>query len=89
MLPRSVAVVVSLVVLVLLQWAKPLVFMQVYKMAFNFYPSIMTDYELYKLVWLEVFAGRMAAKVTIPLILGEIVWILVPYFVYKYLVRKS
>ena len=72
-----------------LQVIKPTLFMETYRLFFNFDPHLYSNWELYKMVWSNIQAGSMAAKVILPLLIAETIWLLVPIGLYKVLSRKN
>lgn len=68
-----------------LQVIKPTIFMEIYRFAFNFNPTLYSNWELYKMVWSNMQAGSMAMKVAIPLLVAEALWLVVPFKAYTYL----
>lgn len=74
---------------VCLQVFKPTIFMEVYRFAFDFNPTLYSNWALYKMVWSNIQTGSMAAKVMLPLLLAEVTWLLIPVAFYKLLTHKS
>ncbi|GAA6205083.1 MULTISPECIES: hypothetical protein [Thalassotalea] len=74
---------------VCLQVFKPTVFMEVYRFAFDFNPTLYSNWVLYKMVWSNIQTGSMAAKVMVPLLLAEVAWFLMPVALHRLLTHKS
>lgn len=70
---------------IFLQVIKPTIFMEIYRFAFNFNPTLYSNWELYKMVWPYVQASSIAMKVAIPLLVAEALWLVVPFKAYTYL----
>ena len=85
---KTANIFVCIALFICLQVTKPTVFMEVYKLVFNFHPSLYGNWELYKLVWLNIQAGAMSAKVTVPLFVAEATWLFIPVGLYQYLNNK-
>ena len=74
---------------VCLQVFKPTIFMEVYRFAFDFNPTLYSNWALYKMVWSNIQTGSMAANVMVPLLLAEAVWLFIPVAFYRFLTDKS
>lgn len=72
-----------------LQVFKPTIFMEVYRFAFDFNPTLYSNWALYKMVWSNIQTGSMAANVMVPLLLAEAVWLFIPVAFYRFLTDKS
>lgn len=59
--------------------------MEVYRFAFDFNPTLYSNWALYKVVWSNIQSGSMAAKVVVPLLLAEVTWIILPVGLYRLL----
>jgi hypothetical protein len=84
-MPKAATVILCLALLAGLQVIKPSLFMETYRFAFDFNPTLYSNWALYKMVWSNVLAGTMAAKVTVPLLLGEALLIVAPIGLWKLL----
>ncbi|GHF00726.1 hypothetical protein GCM10011501_32730 [Thalassotalea profundi] len=82
---KAVNLFLCTALLVCLQMFKPTLFMEVYRIVFDFNPTLYSNWELYKMLWSNIQSGSMAAKVTIPLLLAELLWLYLPFRLYKYL----
>ncbi|WP_286235416.1 hypothetical protein [Thalassotalea sediminis] len=82
---RWVKLFLCAAVFVALQGIKPMVLMTIYRTVYQFNPTLYSDWALYKLVWSAISAGSMNAQITIGILLGELLMLITPYGLYRFL----
>jgi len=86
---NKIIFLICLIVFVVLQFSKPTVFMEIYRLATDFNPPLHSNWQLYKSVWNSILLGTMATKITLPVLIGEIVFALAPLALHKELSKPS
>ncbi len=80
---KNKAVLISIGLFVLLQLIKPPVVIFIYKELTNFHPTIVNNYDLYFMVLKHIGMGSMKASYTFLFALSEILFLVLPFVLYK------
>ena len=82
------SIIIALTVFFILQILKPVVVVFLYKEINDFHPTIMSNYELYVMVWEYIFKGVMKSTFTIGFIIFELLCLILPWILYKTLLFR-
>lgn len=77
--------IIATIVFLVLQLVKPPIIITLYKALTNFHPTIMNNYELYFMVWGYIPQGGLKATYATGFILAEILFLAIPFVIYKVL----
>ena len=83
---KNKAALISIGLFVLLQLIKPPIVIFIYKELTNFHPTIVNNYEIYFMVLEHIGMGSMKASYTFLFILSEILFLVLPFVIYKKLI---
>jgi len=86
---KKTIMTVSIVVFIALQAIKPLLVIFIYKEITNFHPTIVNNYEIYKMVMENIYHGSMNPIYTITFIISEILFLTFPIVLYRKLSSKK
>ena len=83
MINKKMSIIIAFTVFFILQILKPMVVVFLYKEINDFHPTIMSNYELYVMIWDYIFRGVMKLTLIIGFIISEILFLLLPWMLYK------
>jgi hypothetical protein len=80
---------ITIIVFLILQLFKPFVIIFFYKEITDFHPTIVDNYDLYFMIWDYIFQGIMKLSYTLWILFAEILFLIVPWMVYKKLAGEK
>ncbi len=82
------AMIITVLLFILLQLIKPFVVIFIYKELTDFHPTIVNNYEIYFMVIKTITHNAMKMSYTIGFISSEILFLAIPFLVYKKLLKS-
>ena len=83
MINKKMSIIIAFTVFFILQILKPMVVVFLYKEINDFHPTIMSNYELYLMIWDYIFNGGMKATYIVGFMFAEVLFLVLPWILYK------